>query len=97
MLNIVMRVIGLSMIALALVILGVDLFAMVEKGGAFNAHSLGQDWKLYSKGTYVGFASWLEHALPVNLAGDVELGFGLWTWAAIALAGILVTPFRKVP
>jgi len=92
--SIIMRVIGLSMIAFALVIFGIDLFAMYAKGGAFTAHSIGEDWQLYSRTTYVGFNVWLEHALPAKLASYVEVALGLWTWAVLALAGVLITPLR---
>ena len=94
MFTVVMRVIGMGAIAFALVILSVDIFAMLQKGGAFSAHSIGQDWQLYSKASYIGFRVWLGHALPAKLIGYVEVVLGLWTWAAIALAGVLITPLR---
>ena len=94
MLTIVRRVIGWGAIAIALVILGYDLFAY-ERGGAFNAHSIRQDWQVYSMATYVNFKGWLGHVLPTKLAGYTEIALSLWTWAALALAGIFIAPSRR--
>ena len=96
MVSAIMRVIGIGAIAFALAILSIDLFVMLQKGGAFRAHSIGQDWQLYSKASYVSFRVWLQHALPAKLGSYVEVALSLWTWAAIALAGVLITPLRKV-
>ena len=94
MLTTVRRIIAWGAIAFALAILSIDLFTMLEKGSAFSAHSIGQDWQLYSRGTYVSFKVWLGHVLPPKPVGYVEVALGLWTWAAIAVAGLLIAPLR---
>jgi hypothetical protein len=94
MFNMIRQAIGWGAIAVALVILGIDVAAAFAGGGAFSAHSIGQDWQRYSAGTYAAFQLWRVHDLPVGPAGYVEIALGLWTWAAIALAGILIAPFR---
>jgi hypothetical protein len=94
MFTLVRRVMGWGAVAFALVILGIDVFAMVQRGGAFSAHSIAQDWQLYSNSSYVGFKAWLGHALPPQPASYIAVVLGLWTWAALALAGVLISPFR---
>lgn len=94
MLNLVRLVIGWGAIAVALMMLGVDVLSMFTSGGPFSAHSIRQDWQLHSQGTYAAFQAWLAHALPSGSAGFVEVALGLWTWAAIAFAGMLIAPFR---
>jgi hypothetical protein len=94
MFNMVRVAIGWSAIAVALMILGVDVLTMFVSGNPFNAHSIRQDWQLYSYDTYAVFQAWLVHALPMGPAGDVEVALGLWTWAAVGFAGMLIAPFR---
>jgi hypothetical protein len=95
MLIVVRRIIGFGAIAIALSIVGLDYLNAHGNGRVFSAHSIGQDWQLYSNATYVGFKGWLEHALPVEMADYAKVALGLWTWAAIALAGVLIAPPRR--
>jgi hypothetical protein len=88
------RIIGFGAIAIGLVIVGIDFINAHGNGHAFNAHSIGQDWQLYSKPTYIGFRGWLERTMPAKVAGYAEVALGLWTWAAVALAGVLIAPPR---
>jgi hypothetical protein len=96
MFNIVRRAIGWGALAIALLILGADFLKTYASGSPFSVHSIGQDWQFYSRDTYAAFQAWRVHALPMASAGYVEIALGVWTWAAIALAGILIAPFRHV-
>ena len=92
---IIRRVIGFSLIALAVAILAFDLLQMAGKGVAFSAHSISQDWQLYGSASYARFKTWLAHAMPAKVAGYTEIALSLWTWTAIALAGVLIAPQRR--
>lgn len=86
-----LRLLSLILIASALMLLGADLITSLEKGGALTVRSIEQVWALLSKGSEVGFTTWLQHSLPTVVAGWIGTVLSLPAWGPTGVLGVLLS------
>lgn len=84
------RLVSLSLIGIALMLLGADLISTLEHGGAVVIRSLDQVWTTIHPGSINGFKSWLEHRAPQPLTHGIESFLATPGWAFFGVLGVVL-------
>jgi hypothetical protein len=84
-----MRLIALTMIATALVLLGADALTSLEKGGEITVRSLGLIWSIIDAGSLAAFKDWAQHRVPF-LAPTIYSALAMPGWGLIGVVGVLI-------
>ncbi len=84
-----MRLIALTLIATALVLLGADALTSLEKGGDITVRSLGLIWSLIHPGSLEAFKDWAQHHAPF-LAQTIYSALAMPGWGFIGVVGVLI-------
>lgn len=88
--SVVLRFFSIILIVAAIMFLGADLISSLERGGALGARSIEQIWILFSKGSEIAFAAWLQHALPGPLARWIGAVLSLPAWSLPGVLGVVL-------
>ena len=84
-----MRLIALTLIATALVLLGADALTSLEKGGDITVRSLGLIWLLIHPSSLEAFKDWAQHHAPF-LAQTIYSALAMPGWGLIGVVGVLI-------
>ncbi len=87
--TVLMRLISLFLIALALLLLGVDAVASLEKGGDITVHSAGVIWASLDAESLNAFKSWMQNHAAF-LAQGVYSALALPGWAVTGVLGVIL-------
>ena len=85
-----LRFFSIILIGAALMFLGADLITSLERGGVLTARSIAQVWALFSKSSETAFAAWLQHSLPVPVAGWIGTVLSLPAWSLPGVLGVVL-------
>jgi hypothetical protein len=85
--TVLMRLIALSMIVTALVLLGADALTSLEKGGEITVRSLGLIWSIVHPGSLALFKDWAQHTF---LAQTIYSALAMPGWGLIGVVGVLI-------
>jgi hypothetical protein len=85
-----MRLISLVLIASAIVLMGGDVIATLEKGGDVTVRSADQIWTILSSHGADAAKTWMEHRLPGVLSHGAESAFALPAWAITGVPGVIL-------
>lgn len=86
---IVLRLFSLSLITLALMLLGADAVSSLEAGGDVRLRSIEAVWAMIDMASVAGFKTWLDATLPAPAPGVVGALLSIPAWALIGAAGVL--------
>ena len=84
-----MRLVSLFLIVVALMLLGADAVASLEKDGEITVRSLETVWAILDNDGLTHFKDWLQHYLPF-LAQGVYSSLALPGWALTGVVGVIV-------
>ncbi|HWY62608.1 MAG TPA: hypothetical protein VNW15_11970 [Rhizomicrobium sp.] len=84
-----MRIVSLTLIVLALMMLGADTVSSLEKGGEITVRSLGAVWSIIDDDGLNNFKNWVQQHLPFFAQG-VYSALALPGWAATGVIGVIV-------
>jgi hypothetical protein len=87
---IVLRLLSLILIVLALMMLGADVFATLEKGGTITVHSVEQIWALISAGGLASFKSWIAASVPAPFSNWLYGVLGMWAFGVTGVPGVIL-------
>lgn len=85
-----LRLLSLILIVAALMLMGADLIASLQKGGEITVRSLDQIWMIVSPSGDAAFKAWAARALPPFLSSWVWTVLGFWSWAVLGLPGVIL-------
>jgi hypothetical protein len=88
--SIALRFVSLILIIVALVLLGADVVASLEKGGQITVHSIAQVWAALGKSSAESFKAWLAHTLPAPVPAWVDAVMALPAWALTGVLGVVL-------
>lgn len=84
-----MRLIALIMITTALLLLGADALASLEKGGEITVRSLNLVWSLIDARSLASFKDWVQNNVPF-LAQTIYSALAMPAWGPIGVFGVLI-------
>lgn len=84
-----MRLIALIMITTALLLLGADALASLEKGGEITVRSLNLVWSLIDPHSLASFKDWAQNKIPF-LAQTIYSALAMPAWGPIGVIGVLI-------
>lgn len=82
--------VGLVLVAIALMLLGADLMTTLEHQGRITTRSVEDVWAVFDKGSVDAFKAWIGAHLPGFLASVVYWSLSLWSWAVAGGLGIVL-------
>lgn len=85
-----LRFVSLVLIVFALVLLGADMVASLQKGGQIVVRSIEQVWRYFGPASIDGTKSWVEHRLPSPLPDWFYSVLALPAWALTGVLGVLI-------
>jgi hypothetical protein len=85
-----LRLVSLTLIVLALMLLGADLVTTLEKGGAITVRSSEQVWMLFNKSSEVSFMAWLQQAMPARVSSWIGAVLLLPAWSVTGVLGVIL-------
>ena len=85
-----MRLVSLVLIASAIVMMGGDVIATLEKGGDVTVRSADQIWTILSSHGASAAKTWMEHRLPGFLSRGAETALALPGWAITGVPGVIL-------
>jgi hypothetical protein len=88
--GVVLRFVSLILLVLALMLLGADAVASLEKGGQVTVRSVEQVWTLFGPGSIAFFRTWLAHRLPSPFPGWIGAVLTLPAWALAGVLGVVL-------
>jgi hypothetical protein len=88
--QVVLRLIGLVLIALALMLLGADAVTSLDKGGEITVRSVEQIWSLIAPGGVPVFKVWAQHHWPPAAMHAFDTFLTLPGWGVTGVPGVLV-------
>jgi hypothetical protein len=86
---VLLRLISLILVVSALMLLGADAVASLEKG-VVTVRSVADVWMLFSKTGDAHFVAWCTAHLPGFLSHFVLVLLGCWSWAVVGFPGIVL-------
>jgi hypothetical protein len=87
--HVVMRLLSLILVVSALMMMGGDVIASLEKH-ELAVRSFTQLWQLIDKHSADAFVAWIERDLPAFLAHGIEVTFALPAWAVTGVPGVVL-------
>ena len=84
-----MRLISLILILIALMLLGADAVASLERGGELTVRSLGTVWSVIHPTSLNVFKSWVQNHAAF-MAQGVYSSLALPGWAATGVLGVIL-------
>jgi hypothetical protein len=85
-----LRLISLTLIALALMLLGADFVTSLEKGGEITVRSVEQVWVMFSADGPATFRVWAEHHWPPAALHALQTILTLPGWAVTGVPGVIL-------
>jgi hypothetical protein len=85
-----LRFVSLVLIVIALVLLGADMVASLQKGGQIAVRSIEQVWRFLGPSSIAAAKAWVEHALPSPLPDWFYSVLALPAWALTGVLGVVV-------
>jgi hypothetical protein len=85
-----LRLISLTLIALALMLLGADFVTSLEKGGEITVRSVEQVWAMFSADGPAAFRVWAEHHWPPAALHALQAVLTLPGWAVTGVPGVIL-------
>jgi len=85
-----MRLVSLVLIVAAIVLMGGDVIATLDKGGDITVRSADQIWTLLSSHSADAAKSWMEHKLAGSLSHGIEAALALPAWAITGVPGVIL-------
>lgn len=84
-----LRFISLVLIVTGIVLLGADILASLDQGGALTVRSTAEVWVMLDPRSLDAFKAWVEHAAPwAERALDAALN--IWGWALTGIPGVVL-------
>jgi hypothetical protein len=88
--QVALRLIGLVLIALALMLLGADAVTSLDKGGEITVRSLEQVWSLIAPGGVAAFRVWAQHHWPPAAMHAFDTVLTLPGWGVTGVPGVVI-------
>jgi len=85
-----LRFVSLVLIVFALVLLGADMIASLQKGGQIVVRSIEQLWRYFGPASIDGAKAWVEHSLPSPLPDWFYSVLALPAWALTGVLGVVI-------
>ena len=85
-----LRLISLTLIALALMLLGADFITSLEKGGEITVRSVEQVWTMLSANGSSDFRDWAQHHWPPAALHALQAVLTLPGWAVTGVPGVIL-------
>ena len=92
-----MRLISLVLIVTGIVLLGADILASLDQGGAVMVRSTEDVWVMLDPASLAAFKVWVQHAAPWAV-GAFNAALNVWGWALTGIPGVVLAfvPGRPV-
>jgi hypothetical protein len=88
--QVALRLIGLVLIALALMLLGADAVTSLDRGGEITVRSLEQVWSLIAPGGVATFKDWAQHHWPPAAMHAFDTVLTLPGWGVTGVPGVVI-------
>lgn len=85
-----LRLVSLTLIALALMLLGADFVTSLEKGGEVTVRSVEQVWGMFSATGVATFKDWAQHHWPPAALHAFDGILTLPGWAVTGVPGVIL-------
>ena len=85
-----LRFVSLVLIVIALMLLGADMVASLQRGGQIAVHSIDQVWGVLSASSIAGAKAWVSHTLPSPLPDWFYSVLALPAWALTGVLGVVI-------
>lgn len=86
---VLMRLVSLLLIVIALMLLGADAVASLERGGELTVRTLGTVWSTLHPASLSQFKDWMQNHAPA-MAHGVYSFLALPGWAATGVLGVIL-------